>query len=445
MKRIISTIVAFLVAASPAAGQDLVRTVSGMDRGTVRARYATRPGTCGHEDNIQFGSSRTVINGRRSNQRCIEGPAFLQLEIRNGSVSEAEVRVGVESWPRAGAAVTELGRLAAAEATSALLELAEDARGDAGEDLVFAAVIADSAILVDPLLRLARMNGIDEDTRKSAVFWLAHATDEDVSGQLETLAMDGAIPLEVREAAVFGLSQSDGATAGPALRRIAMSTAPTELRENAVFWLGQSDDPQAVEFLTELARGTGPLAEKAVFGLSQHDSPEANRELKELVTDRNVAGDVRENAIFWLSQSDDDGNVDFLRQTYRELEDPDLKEKVIFSVSQIGGDGAVTWLLAIAGDRNEPADVRKNALFWAGQADGADDRLIAFYEDVTDRDIKQQLIFVYSQGDSETYLRQLIHIARNETDHDLRENAIFWLGQSDAPEAMAFLEDLIAG
>lgn len=36
-------------------------------------------------------------------------------------------------------------------------------------------------------------------------------------------------------------------------------------------------------------------------------------------------------------------------------------------------------------------------------------------------------------------------IAGNETDHDLRENAIFWLGQSDAPEAMAFLEDLIDG
>jgi len=443
VKRIISTIVALLVAAAPVAGQDLVRTVSGMDRGTVRASYATRPGTCGHEDNVQFGASRTVINGRWNDRRCVEGPAFLQLEIIDGRVDEAEVRVGMESWPRAGATVTDLGRLAAAVTASALLELAEDARDDAGEDLVFAAVIADSAVLVDPLLRLARMEGVEQDTRKSAVFWLAHATDDDVSGQLEALAMDGGIPLDVREAAVFGLSQSDGATAGPVLRRIAMSTAPTELRENAVFWLGQSDDPQAVEFLIELARGSGPLAEKAVFGLSQHDSPEATQALKALVTDPNVTADVRENAIFWLGQSDDDDNVDFLREVYQELDDPDLKEKVIFSMSQVGGDDAVTWLLAVAGDRNESVEVRKNALFWAGQTEGAGARLIALYDAVTDRDIKQQLIFVYSQADDDASLRQLMDIARNETDHDLRENAIFWLGQSDTPEALAFLEDLI--
>ena len=71
MKRIISTIVAFLVAAAPVSGQNLGRTVSGMDRGTVRASYATRPGTCGHDDNVQFGTNRTVINGRW-NQRCVE-------------------------------------------------------------------------------------------------------------------------------------------------------------------------------------------------------------------------------------------------------------------------------------------------------------------------------------------------------------------------------------
>jgi hypothetical protein len=445
VKRIISTTITFLLAATPAAGQDLVQAVSGIDRGTIRASYATQPGTCGHDDNIQFGTSRTVINGRWNNQRCIEGPAFLQLEIRNSRVSDAEIRVGTESWPRAGGDVTDLGRLAAATTAAALLELAEDARDDAGENLVFAAVIADSAVLVGPLLRLARMDGLEEDTRKSAVFWLAHATDQDVSGHLETLAMDDGIPLDVREAAVFGLSQADGATAGPALRRIAMSEAPTELRENAVFWLGQSDDPQAVEFLTELARGSSPLAEKAVFGLSQHDSPEANAALKALVTDRSVREDVQENAIFWLGQSDDDGNVDFLREVYQELDDPDLKEKVIFSMSQVGGDDAITWLLAVAGDRDEPTDVRKNALFWAGQTEGAGDRLIALYGAVTDRDIKQQLIFVYAQADDDASLAKLMDIGRNETDHDLRENAIFWLGQSDAPEAMAFLEDLIDG
>lgn len=445
MKRIIGTIVTFLVAAAPASGQELVRVVSDIDRGTVRMSYATQPGTCGNGDNIQFGNSRTVINGRWNDRRCVEGPAFLQLEIRDGRVRAAEVRVGTESWPSAGSPATNLGRLAAAAAASALLELAETARNDAGDDLVFAAVIADSAVLVDPLLRLARMEGVEEDTRKSAVFWLAHATDQDVSGQLEALAMDDGVPIKVREAAVFGLSQTRGAAAGPALRRIAMSAALTELRENAVFWLGQSDDPEAVEFLVDLARGSSALAEKAVFGLSQHDSPEANLALKELVTDRSVTEDVRENAIFWLGQGDDDGNVDFLRQAYLELDDPELKEKVIFSMSQMGGDDAVNWLLAVAGDRDEPTDVRKNALFWAGQADGAEDRLISFYEDVGDRDIKEQLIFVYSQADGPASLRQLMDIAGNETDHDLRENAIFWLGQSDAPEAMAFLEDLIDG
>ena len=447
MKKIISAIVTFLVATTPGSSQDLAGTVSGIDRGTVRASYTTQPGTCGHDDNIQLGSHGTIRMGRWNDRRCVEGPAFLQLEIQDGRVAAVEVRVGTDSWPRAGgrAAVTDLGRLAAAATASALLELAKNARNDAGEDLVFAAVIADSAVLVDPLLRLARTDGVEEDTRKSAVFWLAHTTDQDVSHQLEALAMDQGIPVEVRESAVFGLSQTQGNAAGPALRRIARSTAPTELRENAVFWLGQSDDPEAVEFLVDLARGSSALAENAVFGLAQHHTPEANRALKALVTDQSVTAGVRENAIFWLGQSDDDGNVDFLRQAYRELDDPELKEKLIFSMSQMGGDDEVTWLLAVAGDLDEPTEVRNNALFWAGQADGAEDRLIAFYRDITDRDIKEQLIFVYSQADGDASLRQLMDIAGNETDHDLRENAIFWLGQSAAPEAMTFLEDLIEG
>ncbi len=445
--RIAATFLAAAMLVAPRlsnAQDDLARQVGDTDRGTLRLSYTTRPGVCGHDDEIHMNNRHRVQWGRWNDEPCIPGPAFVQLEVRDGRVRDATARVGRASWPSAGAAVTDLGRLPARSTGRALLTIAERASADAGSDLVFAAVLADSVDLAGPLVRLARASGAEVDTREAAIFWLGNAVEEDVVAELKDLATDGSIPMDVRESAVFALSQTEYGDGQSALMRIARGDGPVDLRENAVFWLGQSGGPEVIGFLVGLAHGSS-LGEKAVFALSQLEEPEALQALRALVTDAGVSRDVRENAIFWLGQEEGSDSFDFLSEAYRQLDDSDLKEKVIFSMSQMDGDQPAKWLIAIAKDTDEPSDLRRNALFWAGQNEAATDELIALYDEVSNTEVKEQLIFVYSQQESQLMLRKLMDIARTEPNHDLRKNAVFWLGQSDAPEAMAFLEELING
>ncbi len=121
----------------------------------------------------------------------------------------------------------------------------------------------------------------------------------------------------------------------------------------------------------------------------------------------------------------------------------DLKERIIFSLSQMRSDENTRWLMDLALNQREDVDLRKKALFWAGQsgADIAD--LVRLYDRTTDKDMKEQLIFVYSQRHDSAALDKMIDIARHETDKDLRQKAIFWLGQSRDPKAVQALLDII--
>ena len=101
--------------------------------------------------------------------------------------------------------------------------------------------------------------------------------------------------------------------------------------------------------------------------------------------------------------------------------------------------------MQIALDPKESIEMRKQALFWAGQTGGSTESFSALYDKMTDAEIKDQLIFVLSQrGRDEKALEKLMNIARNERDKELKNKAIFWLGQSRHPSAIKFLEELIS-
>jgi hypothetical protein len=59
------------------------------------------------------------------------------------------------------------------------------------------------------------------------------------------------------------------------------------------------------------------------------------------------------------------------------------------------------------------------------------------------REMKEQLIFVYSQRSEGAALDKLIDIAKHETDRELRKKAIFWIGQSHDPKAAQYLQEII--
>jgi len=186
------------------------------------------------------------------------------------------------------------------------------------------------------------------------------------------------------------------------------------------------------------------LRRKAVFLVSQHETDETDDLLYNAArTDPDFG--VREQAIFWLGQEGSREDVEFLMDLFDDLESSELKEKVIFSVSQASHSAGGEWLMSLARDESESVEVRKNALFWAGQEGNVDAiELGDLYENAGDRDLQEHVIFVLSQIDgSEDATTVLIDIAKSESNSDLRDKALFWLGESRDPSAAKFLSDLI--
>lgn len=252
--------------------------------------------------------------------------------------------------------------------------------------------------------------------------------------------------LELRRQAVFLVSQHMTDESVDILLDLAHRDPDpdSEVRGQAVFWLSQVDSEEAVDALESILTTSddSDVQEKALFALSQHSSARSIGILRGFAARSDVEEDLRGNAIFWIGQSD--GGGAYLRELYGSVDGEDLKEKIIFGVSQSAEEEDGEWLLDRALDPSEDIEIRKNALFWAGQTGMELSRLSGMYQSVSDREMKQQIIFVLSQSsDSDAVVDQLLEIAENEEDPELKRNVVFWLGQSDDPRVADFLLRLI--
>ena len=261
----------------------------------------------------------------------------------------------------------------------------------------------------------------------------------------KVIAKRDACSAGLRRKAVFIVSQKHGGETEDILLDVARHDPDSEVRQQAVFWLSQVGSDRAVTALDSILRSaTDPeLQDKAIFSLSQINNGRAAQILRDYAANERAPGEAREKAIFWLGQQGSPENAAFLRSLYAKLTEEDLKEKVIFSLSQMGGADNGRWLMDIALNEREPVEMRKKALFWVGQTGGSLDQLTGLYDRMQNQEMKEQLIFVYSQRHEAAALDQLIRIAKTEQNKELRKKAIFWLGQSDDPRAAQVLLEII--
>lgn len=287
----------------------------------------------------------------------------------------------------------------------------------------------------------------DQDLRAMALNALLQMNAERALPILkEVLQSRDECSVELRRRAVFLVSQHmTDETVSILLELAHRDPDPdSEVREQAVFWLSQVDSEEAVDALESILSTSDDsnLQEKALFALSQHSSARAFDILRGFAERSDAPEELRANAIFWLGQRN--GGGAYLRELYGSVDGEELKERIIFSVSQSGEEEDGEWLLELALDPSEDVETRKRALFWAGQSGLDVNRLSGLYESVSDREMKEQVIFVLSQSsrDSEA-VDQLLEIAENEEDPDLKRSVIFWLGQSDDPRVAEYLLELI--
>jgi len=375
---------------APGAGaQSISQRVASVRDGKVRMTFAARPDLCGWGNGISTssdfdrGTTRSWSSDKNEDiefdDACSRGPGRLVITMRSGRIERIRAYVGGRWRPDASA--RDLGQVSTRELTDYLFGVASSGSGKAAREAIFPATIADSVNVIQPLYDLARNEARDKEVREQAVFWLSQQPEDRAVGLLENI----------------------------------LNTA-------------RSQD----------------IRDKAIFGLSQHRSGKGFPILRAYAEDNRQPEDLRGKAIFWLGQRKGAERFDYLRGLYTRLESEDLKDKVIFAMSQQKDDASMKWLVDLALNSREPMDMRKKALFWAGQSSGNIANLTSMYDRMAERDLKEHMVFVLSQRREQAAMDKLMSIARNDPDRELRRKAMFWLGQSRDPRVSAFLAEIIA-
>jgi HEAT repeat protein len=286
----------------------------------------------------------------------------------------------------------------------------------------------------------------DDDERVAALNALIQMDAERAMPILnKVLERRDACSAGLRRKAVFLVSQKHTPETADILLRVARNDPDQEVREQAVFWLSQVPDERAVTMLQDILNSSSneDLKNKALFALSQHRSARGAQFLRDYALREEASDELRGQAVFWLGQRRSPENAEFLRSLYDRVKSDEVKEKILFSLSQQKGMGNDKWLIDIARNTKENIELRKKALFWAGQGAASADQLLGLYASLPDSEMREQLIFVYSQRHEPAMVDKLLEIAKNDRDPELRKKAIFWLGQSHDPRVQQFLLDLI--
>jgi len=175
----------------------------------------------------------------------------------------------------------------------------------------------------------------------------------------------------VRRSAVFWLGQSEDRRALTALQGVIENSREDErIRAHAIFSLAHGGDKSEQEFawLRSLYSRlqSDQLKESVIQGMGQ-DETTGSAWLLGRARDTRESFRLRKNALFWAGQSESTPTQNLVL-FYRAVPERDLREHAIFVLSQRKDEAALNELLRIARDDNDRA-LRGKALFWLGQKD----------------------------------------------------------------------------
>jgi TolA-binding protein len=298
--------------------------------------------------------------------------------------------------------------------------------------------------------------GERDDERAEALNALLQMNAENAMPIIKTvLAKRDACSAELREKAVFLVSQKRTSETEDVLLGVVRDDPNPEVRKKAVFWLGQVNTDRAAQALVQMLESTttsSELREQAIFALMQQRSERGQAAVRRIAEDNGSPNELREKAVFWLGQQRSAENATFLRGLFDRLANApegsngeNIRQKILFSLSQMRGQGNDEWLMQVAASSKHSVETRKQAIFSAGQAGVSTADLIALYPRLDERELKEQLIWVLSEKRDEAAFTRLMQIAKSDPDRELRKKAIFWLGQSNDPRVKDFLLEIING
>ncbi|MEO8333493.1 MAG: HEAT repeat domain-containing protein [bacterium] len=241
-------------------------------------------------------------------------------------------------------AVQWLGLLGDASVIPDLVVFAKQDVNDDGEDkagkkgIAGAAVSAlsqlDGDVGVPALIELARTGSVG--TRRNAAFWLGQNGDPRARKMLHSMIEDTKEVDRVRQHAIFSLSHGDETPPSEyAYLRSVYSRLDSDQLKEAVFQGMTSDASAGGQWLVDRAR------------------------------DANESTKLRKSALFWAGQDQDTPTAQLL-SVYRDARDQNLREHAIFVLSQRQDEMSTDALVRIARDDTDNR-MRGKALFWLAQ------------------------------------------------------------------------------
>ena len=311
--------------------QSLASRIESVPRGTpARFSFATRAGVCGDgykiisrrgsgtddysimqmESNGNTISYNTTSKERRDEllRNCQDGPAYVQVTRGTDGLSAIHVAVGTTTRNDG----QDLGTVPAADAVGYLLDAAAVSREKVGSKALFAASLAGAPEeLAAGLNALTRRKTMPQETRINAIYWLGQTHDPRTMTRLREILDDDSEATKVRESAIFGIAQQKTPESTQILLAIARSDSPSGLRKTAVFWLGQNASDKATAGLTSIAGDDSEeldVRESAIYAISQQKSSESVDMLIKVATTSKEPR-LRRTAMYWLGQRADDPRV----------------------------------------------------------------------------------------------------------------------------------------
>jgi hypothetical protein len=414
----IVSLLAIATSAPDAFAQSLANRIASASDRSVQFSYPVRPGVCGDgRTYISTGSGNFYGSfSSSSTDQCLAGPVRVVADLADRNVIALRTYVGGPPAP-AEAGVANLGVVTSAEAADYLMGVAARADGRVGRDAISAALLGENVDVTSRLIDIGRDQNRPLETRRAALSGLARSNSRDldrIGSALVQIATNESDVQAVRTSALSALSRLDHGAGIQPLVQLAGGNLTSWVGRQAMTVLARSGDPRARQFLRTTAQRTDlpdEVQAVALRGLG-----------REYVTGQDAA---------------------LLRSIYPRLTGQRSQDAVLASIAELGGADNVQWLVGRVRDEKLTPEARRRALQYLTRAGATIPSLLALYDPITDTQMRQSLISIYSRLADKAATDKLVWIARNEQDAQLKRRAISALSRNSDPAIRQALQDIV--
>jgi len=207
-----------------------------------------------------------VASGRRSmdclerKQIALEGATEVSILARFEGTALTRLRTATPECEidAGGLPVTWLDNVKADDSATWLASLVSGANSDSREranrvtkPALVALGMHEGTVASRSLVAIARSHPMS-NTRNDALFWLSQRAGDQLAAGAIAEAIDKDPDTDVRKRAVFALSQLPKDESVPKLIDVAKNNKNAAVRQQAMFWLGQTNDPRALKFFEDV-------------------------------------------------------------------------------------------------------------------------------------------------------------------------------------------------